>query len=619
MMVISLILWILAILAAFVLLIFIPEKYTKPTIMVSGLFSILCGTVLYGLGYLYVTNSGALAAVRTVFSVTIIFIGENCFEDIAAAPFFSCTWVQFLFWAVHLTAIFSTAVAAISAFGKKILRRLRLKLLWSRELSVIYGCTDEIADFADKLARHTGGNVLIISRDTGTMTEDRFQEAGCHIRSDAAALEGSISFLRSIGLRRGKRSFHLYCLDADLFDCRNYASKLLTSLKTLQISPQHTSLTLRTSEQLTVTTLQAAQAHYGYGSVELLDLPELAARMLMLRFPPYLQIPFERKGKAEENLHGVIVGFGEIGQAVFRHLVMNGQFEGSVFCCDIFDPDYSQRYGKLKSLSPGLFTQYETRFHEVDACSDHFYNFLIEKGSALKYIVLCTGSESNNLRIARELSDFLIRFNIPTKLFLCDTKSVRAILPDGSAKQFELFEPSLLATDSLDRRAMALNYSYCNDPSLTAREAWLRCDYFSRLSSRASADFAEAMAYAAGIDTQIPPENWTPDEELLENLAKTEHLRWCAFHYAMGFTAMSNEEFADRCKQFAAEKQACGQGKIRVGKDLQARRHACLIPWDDLDELSQKENAATGRDVDYKQLDRNNVLALPTLLKTKKG
>ena len=42
--------------------------------------------------------------------------------------------------------------------------------------------------------------------------------------------------------------------------------------------------------------------------------------------------------------------------------------------------------------------------------------------------------------------------------------------------------------------------------------------------------------------------------------------------------------------------------------------HNCLIAWEDLDALSEKENAVTGGGVDYKQYDINNVLAIPKLL-----
>ena len=77
---------------------------------------------------------------------------------------------------------------------------------------------------------------------------------------------------------------------------------------------------------------------------------------------------------------------------------------------------------------------------------------------------------------------------------------------------------------------------------------------------------------------------------------------------------MSKEEFesnAETWKQCEAEGKPCG---IKIAKNSQARTHACLIPWDELDELSKKENRITGRNVNYKQIDIDNVLTLPKIL-----
>ena len=64
---------------------------------------------------------------------------------------------------------------------------------------------------------------------------------------------------------------------------------------------------------------------------------------------------------------------------------------------------------------------------------------------------------------------------------------------------------------------------------------------------------------------------------------------------------------------------ACGclfsLGGYRIAKDPETRTHACLIPREELDELSVRENEITGGSVDYKQYDIQNVLALPKLLR----
>ena len=97
-------------------------------------------------------------------------------------------------------------------------------------------------------------------------------------------------------------------------------------------------------------------------------------------------------------------------------------------------------------------------------------------------------------------------------------------------------------------------------------------------------------------------------DEMLENLAKSEHHRWCAFHYSMGYSSMSDEVKNKRAKMYEQDKS------VRITKDTVNKLHACLIPWDDLDELSDYENALTGRNVDYKQSDRDNIITVMKIL-----
>ena len=108
--------------------------------------------------------------------------------------------------------------------------------------------------------------------------------------------------------------------------------------------------------------------------------------------------------------------------------------------------------------------------------------------------------------------------------------------------------------------------------------------------------------------------NWDPSPEMQQVLGEAEHARWAAFHFANGYTTMSDEEFernAENYRRCAAEGKPCSN---KIGKNQLTRTHACLIPWEALDELSDRENAITGGHVDYKQMDRNNVLVLANVL-----
>ena len=48
---------------------------------------------------------------------------------------------------------------------------------------------------------------------------------------------------------------------------------------------------------------------------------------------------------------------------------------------------------------------------------------------------------------------------------------------------------------------------------------------------------------------------------------------------------------------------------------MQDRTHACLIGWEELDALSQRESRLTGKELDYKAMDADNVRLIPELLR----
>ena len=65
---------------------------------------------------------------------------------------------------------------------------------------------------------------------------------------------------------------------------------------------------------------------------------------------------------------------------------------------------------------------------------------------------------------------------------------------------------------------------------------------------------------------------------------------------------------------YRRQTEQSGSCSLSVSKDMKRRLHACLIPWEELDALSARENELSGRSVDYKQMDRNNVLAVKQIL-----
>ncbi len=54
---------------------------------------------------------------------------------------------------------------------------------------------------------------------------------------------------------------------------------------------------------------------------------------------------------------------------------------------------------------------------------------------------------------------------------------------------------------------------------------------------------------------------------------------------------------------------------MQIPKDREHRLHACLIGWDELDSLSEREAEVTGVQKDYKKMDIDNVQMVPDLLR----
>ena len=104
----------------------------------------------------------------------------------------------------------------------------------------------------------------------------------------------------------------------------------------------------------------------------------------------------------------------------------------------------------------------------------------------------------------------------------------------------------------------------------------------------------------------------------MDSLSRTEHERWCAFHYANGWDTMSDEEWQARADIYKKEVQEKGSSDFRISKNTAGKTHACLVSWEDLKLLDKKENAVTGGHKDYQLLDTNNVMAIPELLREEK-
>lgn len=603
----------------FIGMILLLATKSKVTGRITGTIIVIVavgGLMIYGYGYSQTSDSLALAVIRGLLSVCGMFVGKNDFSAISAAPLMQEKWMLLIFWLLHLLAFYMTAGAAIVSVGSEALKKLRLWLARRGQMNLIFGINADSLELGKELVRNKSSVVVFVDGKPDASLAASAVGAGCVVRSDGAALGADKKFLHSIGIGP-KRTVTLYAMSKDSAANLSFAGIALASFQTLSVPEQQLRLVILGQEDTAISQLQVSRDRYGYGFVSAVHGADLAARLLVRSYPPYACVKFDENCAATEDFEALIVGFGQMGQAVLKRLAMNAQFEGAAFRAAVFAPDCQSASGFFFCRYAALLENYDISFQPYDARSRQMFDHLRSRGSRLKYVAICTGKDKLNHEIAEDLTAYFRQLGIRVPVYACACQGVKAYGADGEVVCFHpLYRAELLSRDSLDRMAMVINQSYHVGSEKTALENWMDCDYFSRQSCRASADFMGAMLHAAGKSEQQALEDWQFTPKQLENLSRTEHHRWCAFHYCMGFTAMTDEEFEDRAAQYRRQIASDGKATIRIGKNLSGQTHACLTDWDGLVTLAAREAAVTGKMVDYQFMDTQNVLAVPALLRS---
>ena len=469
-------------------------KVTGVCIAVAG----VSGLFIYGYGYgLTFADNLPLAVIRSLMAVWGMFVSKNDFSIISGTPLFSSQGAVLYFWLVHLMAQYATASAAIATIGARALRRLRLWLACFGNLSLIYGVNEDSVAFGRQLAETPGNNVVFVDEKVSSSLEGAINSFGGVTVGDKNALWPDKKFLRGLGIRGDRRKYDFYLLHKNEAKNVKYAFALKDALETNGIPATATNLVMLGSEETHTAPLQRLGDKYGFGNVSVFDAPGLVARLLIHHFPPAATMDFNDDCSAAENFESVIIGFGAVGQAVMKQLVMNGQFAGSDFSLAVFAPDFEKVSGYISATSHSIIDNYNVKFYDYDGRSRSMYDYILARKDDMNYIVICTGSEKTNNEIGGEITRYLTRIGSDAQVYLAGYSGITC-LTEGQIppKQHPVFTTDVLCTGKIDSVATQLNHRYCNNDN-TPQQNWARCDWFSRMSSRVSADFMPSMAVIA--------------------------------------------------------------------------------------------------------------------------
>jgi hypothetical protein len=365
------------------------------------------------------------------------------------------------------------------------------------------------------------------------------------------------------------------------------------------------------------------------------DEAGMAARMFINRFPPYRLLEFSA-GVAKRGLSVLIVGFGALGKEMLLALARNAQFVNGRPRFLVVDRHADALREGFEQDFPSFGHCADVEFLQMDAERSEFFGMLRTRLSDFDCVVATVGKGAQGLRIAHRVRELSTQ-NDDGPLFLAVSLLDGALdrTDNGKkvvffARQSEIYSDSAIIHDEIDRLAKAVNLSYelLYAPELTAsaESLWMKIPVFLRNSNRAVADFIPTYLHLAGVTESEAIENRslvgrldTPellDYALLETLAETEHLRWNAFHVTHGYSPMGSAEMEARHRALQAEGLATG----KFHKDDARRRHACLVEYDELEELDRVCAAIRGHtERPFKENDRDTVRYLPFFMVCAKG
>lgn len=568
------------------------------------------GLFLYTVGYM--PHNGGLgdvftAMLRGLFSTGRMFLINDDYGFLLDDP--TKLWLtgnivfQVLFWLCHVLALVVTVSAVMGLFGRQLIHAMRLRMPYDF-CTIICGSSDQALTLGENIATHDGTAhpdskhlvVYLVPEITEQLSEDVASWGAVPVEYDKTNF-GAMLRRAGFGAKSGRiPQLRVIIIPDKATEAVNILDQTLDLAAQLNMEPQRLALYL-ISENRWV--LQYARDRHSPWAVHLACEAELAARRMIINHPPYLALPFEN-GIACRDLVVMILGFGSSGSQALLRLIVGGQFVGSNMRAIVVDKDMNNLRGSFRRSYPGFFLENSCcsfSFHQIDVGNEDFFALLDTVGADVNYIVAALNDDNLNLETAQAVADHYRRAGRP-KPHMSLAVSIDTGAQIGNTTFFsgqkDIYSESVVIRNSTDAMAMAANFAYVeslNGPQdRSPEEIWYQdTSPVSQASSRASADFFHTMLHLAGITEQqaIDSGVLTTDDTLARTLAHTEHLRWNAFHYSIGYTPMPMARVEERLDQMIADG---AEDLWACRKDSSEAQHACLVSWDDLAKVSSQIN-----------------------------
>lgn len=578
-------------------------------------YILLPATALLGFGVYFVgyhahgDNSVVINAILAILSTVEMIVMKSDIGGIAESCRESSLYM-FLFGLAHMMAIVLIATTVLSIWGKRLITTLLLRIYRHKRSYIFFDVNSEAMTLAGDLLRNDPNRVVIfVSSDQSHI--HRIEEMGAYYINPTGSrnkIGGSSLFTNIIS-----SNSELFYISNDESLNINGALHMLSMLNTLSpdklsVAEESIDLHIRIdSEDIYQIFEEARGAQSVNLNFSIFNEADIIATQLIRDYPPVKYIDVDTgSAAATKDYEVMMIGFGKNGRAMLRKTIEFGQFVGSRYHAIVVDKAIKQKIGSFNATYPAITKNYDIEAVEDYASSDTFFNLLVERSATLKQIIISLADDSLNVRRAIEIHKILaangrkdIDIIVVTRSnenfdYIHNSRNFSSIHCIGRNR--DIYTESIIVNDALAVEAIATHNHYNAKRPVEKQESWRTLASHKQQSNISVSLHIPTKLALMGLDDNSLKRFATKDEYIsflrsnkdrYDNLARTEHLRWNAFHFTRGW------QLWQPCPENSAGRDT--GDKVR-------KLHICLVDWDSLSALDihqgQKEGTYQGYDYD---------------------
>ncbi|PMC33730.1 hypothetical protein CJ195_26875 [Bacillus sp. UMB0899] len=340
-----------------------------------------------------------------------------------------------------------------------------------------------------------------------------------------------------------------------------------------------------------------------YFPVRVVHTYRLLAEKLWEDYPLYKGYEERVRDQQGEALQLAIIGFGDTGNAVLLEALERAHFlNKSMLKAVIFDQDAEKLKKRWQKTHSKVRYIADVKFEEFDTESEQVSEYQ-EKLHSASHIIVSLPDDSINMTIGMELSKAFpakpIIIKMANEAFMSqwihdDVDEFGNIICFGDWN--DVLNEDYFINEKMDTVAKQVHGNYIRDKGKGVPSKWERLDDFKKESNRKQAAHALTKVVLAGFtpvkeatdsDVIVKEKEFNQQiQPIRDRLAEVEHERWNAFHYIRGWDTKHHIEKGS-------------------WKDEQNKLHGCLVPFEQLPEVSRKVGIEKSFEYwDYQVVDR---------------